>query len=132
MAIKYPPAYGAILLCDFSGSIPPEINKKRPVIVLSTVSAGICTVVPLSTTAPRSIENWHFLLNMPDPLPRPYDAAAAWVKGDMVNAVSFERLFLPFKGKDKYGKRIYDIKIVNPVDMLKVAQCVFAALFPRR
>jgi uncharacterized protein YifN (PemK superfamily) len=130
MAIKYRPAPGAILLCDFQGNIQPEINKKRPVIVLASVSPGLCIVVPLSTTEPFPLQKWHYLLSTPDPLPPPYDAQEHWVKGDMVNTISFARLSFPFRSKDSRGKRIYDYKNVSAEDMCRILSCVARAVFP--
>ena len=130
MAIKFRPKPGTILLCDFQGSIPPEMNKKRPVVVLSSVSERLCIVVPLSTTAPHFPQKWHCVLHTQDTLPAPYDANTHWVKGDMVSTVSFERLFLPRLGKDTDGKRIYDIKAVSPKDIKRTVGCENAALSP--
>ena len=67
--------------------------------------------------------------HMTDPLPAPYDAAEHWVKGDMVNTVSFARLDLPYVGKDRKGKRIYDIKTVPKEDFTRIIACVAFALF---
>ncbi|WP_198669160.1 type II toxin-antitoxin system PemK/MazF family toxin [Elioraea thermophila] len=57
MPILYPVAAGTILLCDDdTGFRPPEMVKRRPVVVVSPRLPhrdGLATVVPLSTTAPR-------------------------------------------------------------------------------
>jgi hypothetical protein len=39
MAIQYAPRNGTILLCDFTG-IEPEMVKRRPVVMVSSVSCG--------------------------------------------------------------------------------------------
>lgn len=131
MAINYPPRIGTILFCDFHGTVFPEMDKKRPVVVLSCISNNLCIVVPLSTTAPISPRPWHYLLRTPDPLPSPFDAVQHWVKGDMVSTVSFSRLRLPSRGKDRLGKRIYDIRIISDKDLQEIRRCVVSAVFPQ-
>lgn len=127
MAIKFQPDTGSILLCEFNGT-EPEMTKKRPVIVLSSVSTHLCLVVPLSTTEPDVQKPWHYLVNTPNPLPAPYDSKAHWMKGDMVCAVSFRRLTMPCKGKDKDGQRIY-VKIkLNRDEMKAVRRCIASAI----
>ncbi len=127
MAIKFQPDTGSILLCEFNGA-EPEMTKKRPVIVLSSVSTHLCLVAPLSTTEPDEQKPWHYLVNTPKPLPAPYNSKVHWLKGDMVCAVSFRRLTMPCKGKDKDGHRIY-VKIkLNCEEMKAVRRCVAAAI----
>lgn len=127
MAIKYPPEVGTILLCNFEG-VPPEMTKKRPVVVLASVAHNLCLVAPLSTTDPEEQHPWHCLINTPKTLPAPYDSKVHWLKGDMVAAVGFHRLFMPTKGKDKYGNRLYvKIRLSLP-EMRQVRRCVAAAL----
>ena len=127
MAIKYQPDVGSILLCEFSG-VEPEITKKRPVVVLSSVAPRLCLVVPFSTTDPEEQKPWHMLINTPSPLPYPYDSKVHWLKGDMVCHVGFHRLTMPFKGKDKFGNRLY-VKIrLSEEEMRNVRRCVSAAL----
>jgi hypothetical protein len=48
-----------------------------------------------------------------------------------VNTVSFDRLSLPFSGKDAGGKRIYEHKTVSDEDMTRIFACVSSAVFPR-
>ncbi|WP_091190065.1 type II toxin-antitoxin system PemK/MazF family toxin [Formivibrio citricus] len=89
------PKPGHILLCDFTrGFIEPEMVKRRPVVVISpasTHSRKLCTVVPLSTTAPDPAQDWHYLLRN-NPCPDTLAYAQIWAKGDMLYTVSFERL----------------------------------------
>ncbi|MHC1790662.1 type II toxin-antitoxin system PemK/MazF family toxin [Solidesulfovibrio sp.] len=126
MSIKYAPKNGTLLICDFDG-IVPEMIKRRPVVVLSSVSPGLAIVVPLSTTWPSPVMPWHYNLHLADPLPKPYDNPVCWAKGDMVATVSFERLILPFKGKDRYGKRIYQINQLPESDLVAVRAAVWRA-----
>lgn len=130
MAIKFTPDVGTILLCDFGNVIEPEMCKKRPVVVLSSVSPWLCIVVPLSTTDPEEQMPWHCLVNTPKTLPYPYNSKVHWLKGDMVNTVSFDRLTMPHKGKDRDGHRLY-VKIrLSEEEMGEVKSCVLAAISP--
>lgn len=131
MAIDYHPGQGAIILCDYRGTILPEMQKKRPVIVLCKQihsRPNLCTVVPLSTTAPTTMMPYHVKLFTSPPLPEPYNSPFHWVKADMVSAVSFERLSLPFMGKDSSGKRIYDIRVLTKTELRSVQQAVLNGL----
>jgi len=131
MAVSYHPGQGAILLCDYQGSQTPEMDKKRPVVVLCNhihARPNLCTVVPLSTSPPTSMMPYHFKLFTIPPLPAPYNSEFHWVKADMINAVSFQRLSLPFKGKDNNGKRIYDIRVLDKGEFRSVQQAVLNGL----
>ena len=56
--ITFHPKPGHVLICDFNtGFRPPEMVKKRPVVVISESRQQLVTVVPLSTTEPNPIEN---------------------------------------------------------------------------
>ncbi len=127
MAIDYHPQQGAILICDFDGMKTPEIIKRRPVIVISPRFRNrgkLCTIVPLSTTAPRTIEKYHYQIELCPSLPKPYDEPLKWAKCDMIYTVSFERLFKPFIGKDDKGNRIYDERIIDKAELEKIQECV--------
>jgi uncharacterized protein YifN (PemK superfamily) len=64
MPITFTPEPGMILMCDFSsGSIPPEMNKVRHVVVVSPRRrrhSGSCLIVPMSTVAPNPVELYHY------------------------------------------------------------------------
>ncbi|WP_422463325.1 MULTISPECIES: type II toxin-antitoxin system PemK/MazF family toxin [unclassified Endozoicomonas] len=65
MAIKYHPKVGSILMCDFSqGFKEPEMTKKRPVLVVSSIRkrGGLVTVACISTSTPNPVEPYHYLL----------------------------------------------------------------------
>src|ERR1700704_6371834 len=98
MAIQYPVPPGAILLCDYSGFRPPEMVKRRPVVVISprlSYRDHLCTVVPLSTTAPNRNVPYVCRLELTVALPPPFDGERfCWAKADMVATVGFRRLDL--------------------------------------
>ncbi|WAW01199.1 type II toxin-antitoxin system PemK/MazF family toxin [Oxalobacter formigenes] len=128
MAIKFSPGRGMIVICDFSHNEAPEMIKRRPVIIMSDISMGLCTVVPLSTTAPTPKGSHHYKILDFDTLPAPYDSLTHWVKADMLYTVSYKRLSLPFNGKDASGKRDYIIKRVSDEDMKNIEKCILSAL----
>ncbi len=127
MPIHLHPEVGTIVICDFNGFTPPEMVKRRPVIILSPrlrKRDGICTVVPMSTTPPIEIMPYHHKLYVSPALPAPYDAPFHWVKADMLYTVSFKRLFLMFDGKTEDGKRNYDVRVIDRADLIKIRACV--------
>jgi mRNA interferase MazF len=128
MTIHFHPEQGTILVCDFRGFEAPEMLKRRPVVVISPRlrhRQGLCTIVPLSTTEPNRIEPYHYRLHTNPSLPAPYVSAVHWVKGDMLCTVSFDRLSLMSHGrKDAMGKRIYDQRVIDKADLLKIQAAV--------
>ena len=129
ISIKLHPDQGEILICDFSGTIPPEIWKKRPVVVLTPRLRRVnrlLTVVPLSTTAPSPVQLWHTRVVVN--LPSPYNSPLVWVKGDSLMTVSYDRLSPLRAGKDQYGKRIYPRVVLDTDSMHKVWDCVLHGL----
>lgn len=99
MALPYFPHQGEILICDFDDlARGAEMVKCRPVIVVSRHESHgrrLCTVVPLSTTAPNPPHAWHH------PLPHlkvtGFQAnGPIWAKCDMLATVSFIRLNKPY------------------------------------
>lgn len=71
---------------------------------------------------------YHHKIKLSPPLPEPYDAETQWIKADMIYTVSFERLTLPFVGKDQGGKRTYDVREISDVDLQLIQQCALKAL----
>lgn len=118
MAINYAPYAGQILLCDYRGSIRPEMEKTRPVVVLTprTISqhTRTVTIVPLSTTDPKIIKPYHVRVSMPGLLHRHW-SPECWAKCDLLATVSFARLGFLKIGKDRDGKRIYYKGLIEDV-----------------
>ena len=95
--MKFAPRTGSVLLCDFSlgGFRPPEMVKRRPVVVLSPRLRhrdGLVSVVPLSTTPPDGVVPYVVPLSLKPLQPAPFNAPACWAKCDMVSCVGFGRL----------------------------------------
>ena len=110
MSLLFHPKQGTVLICDYSGFIPPEMIKKRPVVIISNSrkQQGLYTVVPLSTTRPILIENYHHKMN-PLSLPGDYALKETWAKCDMIATVSARRLDRIKLSKNIKGKRLYVI-----------------------
>jgi mRNA interferase MazF len=131
MVLKFHPQQGAILLCDYTGFKLPEMIKTRPVLVISPRLRrrdDLCTVVPLSTTAPDHPQDYHCEIELTRPLPAPWNSPKHWIKADMMATIGFHRLQLIGIGRDQYGKRKY-LNLVVPKQDLETAQrCILAAL----
>jgi mRNA interferase MazF len=131
MALKFHPEPGTILVCDFTGMKAPEMVKTRPVVVVSPRLKhrdGLLTVVPLSTTPPPHICDYHCEITLAPPLPEPFDRATVWVKCDMIYNVAFWRLELIRTARDHTGKRKYLQRIVAAGDMAKIRACLLHGL----
>lgn len=111
MAINYCPKVGEVLECDFgdfkanpagdidtknfNGRIPPEMVKKRLVVVLNGKISGACIIVPISSTQDigKITQNLHIELAASlIKETRFYDNRVRWAKTDLVQQVSKERL----------------------------------------
>lgn len=130
--LKIYPKQGQILICDFKGMIYPEMCKVRPVVVISPngIHGGkvnLCTIVPLSSTQPRVIKDYHVKLTSYI-LPKPYTNPVMWAKCNMIYTVSFDRLF-PFKvSKNTEGKRLYVNYYVEQWDLENIKRAVVCGL----
>lgn len=132
MALTYHPSFGAILICDYeTGFKKPEMVKRRPVVVITPrlrKRSDLCTVVPLSLTQPESIESYHYELELPVILPKPWDSQKCWVKADMFSTVCYERLSPVRKGRSRDGKRLYYNNLVPTQEMKRIQAAVLSAL----
>ena len=111
---NYAPFPGDVLICDFDlgGFTPPEMVKKRPVVVVScrhSHTRRLCTVVPISTTEPTPKHAWHHC--MPHLVVMGWTAnAPMWAKGDMVATVAYDRLNKPYK-KTSVGRQYITLRL---------------------
>ena len=128
MSVTYHPTRGSIVTVNFSpGFVPPEMVKRRLAIVLSPpirARAGLCTIVPLSTTPPQKEMPYHCTYTVPFAMPRNWGNVERWVKGDMVTTVGWHRVDLLALGKDKTGKRIYQRQAIDDEDFTRIKRCV--------
>ncbi|MDG4574895.1 MAG: type II toxin-antitoxin system PemK/MazF family toxin [Defluviicoccus sp.] len=132
MPLTFHPDPGTILVCNFNtGFIPPEMVKRRLVVVVSPrlrQRDNLCTIVPLSTTAPVSVQAYHCQVRIQPILPRPWHAEWVWIKADMLSTVSFQRLDLIRGDKDFQGKRRYMKPTLSGKDLHQIRDCVSVAL----
>ena len=125
MPIPYVPEQWEVLKCDFGGLRAPELNKPRPVVVISRQFQSrrdLCTVVALSTTPPRVREAFNHPLAH-KPIPTPKDA---WVKGDMIMAVARFRLSGYWFGSNPDGTRKYERLFIHQDDRPGILAAVLA------
>ena len=131
MPLTFHPHPGMVLICDFNtGFKAPEMIKQRPVVVISPRprrSNQLCTIVPLSTTAPNPVEPFHHRMD-PSSLPGKLARKETWAKCDMLATVSLERLDRVMVGKEPGGKRIYVSEQVLDEDFESIRQGVMIAL----
>jgi uncharacterized protein YifN (PemK superfamily) len=125
MPLPYLPKQGEVLICDFDDSaIGAEMIKRRPVVVVSRHDAHrskLCSVVPLSTTAPNPSLKWHH--HMPHLRVTGWSAdAGVWAKCDVITTVSLERLNKPYI-KRRTGRQYIEHQLQNQ-DLLAVLDCI--------
>ena len=67
MPLTFHPHPGMVPICGINtGFKAPEMIKRRPVVVISPRPRGLnplCTIVPLSTTAPNTVEPFHYRMD---------------------------------------------------------------------
>lgn len=129
MALPYLPNQGEILICNFDDSaVGSEMIKRRPVIVISKHDRHrhrMCTVIPLSTTAPDPVRAWHH--EMPHLKITGWQAnGPIWAKCDMLSSVSLDRLDKPYI-KTRSGRN-YVTHVLSEQDLTVVIGCVRAYL----
>ena len=93
--LKFQPKAGSVIYCDYKGFVAPEMVKKRPVIVVSKHkhNSKLLAVVPISTTEPTEILDYHLEVDSQF-CSANLSGDKSWVKCDMFNVVSLDRLNL--------------------------------------
>lgn len=118
MGIQYHPELGEALWCEYQG-LEPEMCKRRLAVVISPKSVQrwkLATVVPVSATPPEEVKPWHVKLGR-DPYPKG-KAPELWVKCDMINVVSFDRLWgyhTRWNGRRQYQKMRVSLDELNAI-----------------
>ena len=105
------------------------MSKVRWVVVISPKflqRPSLCTVVPLSTTTPKTPQKYHVLMDK-DPAPNG-DGSPVWAKCDMVMTVSFARLSAYFQGRRPDGKRNYVTVSVSGKELGQIQQATLYAM----
>lgn len=130
MRVKRPPAPGTIVIVDLTEFSEPEMNKRRPAVILSPPLKGrhhLCTIVPLSQTPPEDPQSHHLLIKFKTELPYPFLGKERWLKGDMVFTAKIDRLSFMFR-RGPRGERIRDARALDAETFEKVRACVRAGL----
>lgn len=127
MRLPYLPKTGEVLICNFDdgGFMPPEMVKRRPVVVVSRKDSHdryLCTVVPISSTPPDERKVWHH------PLPHLRvpgfeDTHDRWAKCDMIATVGFERLTKPYRHTMGHGRQFIGVHLRDE-DLAAVRECI--------
>jgi len=133
MALKFPPKPGLIVICDYTtGFRAPEMVKERLAVVISPrlpYRDRLCTVVPLSTTPAKAGIRYQCRIELPQEAPSPYEGRIKWAKADMLATVCFDRLGLPYTGRDRLtGKRKYFQILVSENELMRVQRAVLHSL----
>lgn len=120
MAIKHRPKVGELLECDFgrwaepetvNGHIPPEMIKRRLVVVLNgDIDGHSALVVPISSTKGYGrLATFHEYLS-PDLITETafYEKRDRWAKTEHIRCVSTKRLHYIFANGKKLSQRLPD------------------------
>jgi hypothetical protein len=67
-------------------------------------------------------------LTLPFSAPAPYEGEFKFAKADMLSTLSYDRLNMPFAGKDGAGKRKYVKLILASEELVKLRKCILFAL----
>jgi len=92
MAIRFRPAPGQVLGCDFQDPVKPEMQGWHLVVVVSirlTKFGRSCTVVPITSIESKPVPAWH--LSLPDGS-YPFISRDSWAKTDLATRVGFRGL----------------------------------------
>ena len=132
MALLFHPKAGLIVVCNYeTGFVKPEMVKTRTAVVITPRLRrrdGLCTVVPLSTTEPGNVEDYHYKLELDRELPKPWEGKVKWAKCDMFATVSFARLSPIKLGRGPDGQRKYLNTPIPDNDLLGIRRGVLHAL----
>jgi uncharacterized protein YifN (PemK superfamily) len=128
MPLRYHPKVGDVLICDFPACLrEPEMIKKRPAIVVTREHHGrgrLCTVVPLSTTAPASPRPYHVQIGEGG-LPTSLRSRHHWAKCDMLYTFCIDRLDRVRAGRDRQtGERLYETGRVTIEELARIQSAI--------
>ena len=125
MGLQFYPRMGQVLVGDFSDLREPEINKIRPIIVVSPRlphRSELVAVVPISTTPPR--HNLPFVYKLSKNYhPNEDDNLECWAKCDLVMNIAMRRL-----NGFKVGRRKYELPKLSGEDLEGVRHAVMCGL----
>jgi uncharacterized protein YifN (PemK superfamily) len=119
-------------MCAFPDCLEePEMVKTRPVVVLTREHRGrsrLCTVVPLSTTRPEPMLDFHVRIDE-QRLPRALGQHETWAKCDMLYTLSIDRLDRVRSGRSRTtGQRLYETGRITLEELAAVRRAIVFAL----
>ena len=116
MPLTFQPKVGSVIYCNYTGFIAPEMVKKRPVIVISKHkhNSKLLAVVPISTTEPNPLLDYHIEMDLQF-CSINLSGKKSWVKCDMINVVSLDRLNLVRDKKSglRHAPNVGDIFLIK-------------------
>jgi uncharacterized protein YifN (PemK superfamily) len=132
MALRHHPKIGDVLICAFPDCLEePEMVKTRPVVVVTREHGGrpsLCTVVPLSTTPPDPVLDFHVRIDA-QRLPRVLANDETWAKCDMLYTLSLDRLDRIRSGRNRAtGKRVYETGRISLEELAAIRRAIAFAL----
>lgn len=109
------------MFCNYAGFVEPEMVKQRPCVVISKHrhNPRLVAIVPISSTEPLPVESYHIEMD-PSFCAIHLSGVKCWVKCDMINMVSLDRLHLV---KDKTSGLRHAPNIGN-VSLNKIREAV--------
>lgn len=119
-------------MCTYdTGFVAPEMVKIRLCVVITPRlrrRRGLCSVVPLSTSDPAPVEEYHRYVEFERDLPRPWRGRMKWAKCDMIATVSYARLSPIGVGRRDGGKRRYIYPRLTDGQLKDIRKGVLCAL----
>lgn len=150
MAINFSPKVGQILTCNYGnypkddqgnvvptvvdGHMPPEMVKCRLVVVLNgRLNGNACIVVPISTTKDAGKLNNGQHVELAEGViqaAKYFPQKTSWVKCDMVQTVSNERLSRPMEVDRGWVNQTLPREIVTDIQKAVIKSINATALLP--
>ena len=98
--------------------------KPRPVVIISPRSRhyNLVTVVAMSTSAPKVLCPWHYNIMLDKPLSPDWPELSVWIKCDMLNTFSINRLDR-FHARINNKRKYYDRR-VSDKDLAGIRQSI--------
>jgi uncharacterized protein YifN (PemK superfamily) len=115
-------------MCRFDGLVPPEMIKRREVVILSKNpnNSKLVTVVPLSTTQPLAISRSHVQIES-NHLGNTIEHQKIWAKCDMIYTLSVSRLDFSYRKSRRKGRQALKYRL-DETEMVAIKRAVAYSL----
>jgi len=132
MALHHHPKIGDVLMCSFPDCLrDPEMIKTRPAVVVTKEHRGrpsLCTIVPLSTTRPDPVRDFHVRIDERG-LPRALGRREKWAKCDMLYTLCLDRFDRIRSARNRVtGQRYYETGRITADEIAAVRRAIAFAL----